>query len=41
MHGMGTRREIDQQHKGLHSVNLELPALDAGYFGAWFGKLAN
>jgi len=24
-----------------HSMNLELPALYAGYFGAWFGGLAN
>ena len=23
-----------------HSMNLELPALHAGYFGAWFGGLA-
>jgi len=23
-----------------HSMNLELPALYAGYFGAWFGGLA-
>jgi non-heme chloroperoxidase len=22
-----------------HSMNLELPALYAGYFGAWFGGL--
>lgn len=24
-----------------HSMNLEMPALYAGYFGAWFGGLAN
>ena len=24
-----------------HSMNLELPALYAGYFGAWFGGLAS
>jgi non-heme chloroperoxidase len=24
-----------------HSMNLELPALYAGYFGAWFGGLQN
>ena len=24
-----------------HSMNLELPALYAGYFGAWFGGLRN
>jgi pimeloyl-ACP methyl ester carboxylesterase len=23
-----------------HSMNLELPALYAGYFGAWFGGLS-
>jgi non-heme chloroperoxidase len=23
-----------------HSMNLEVPALYAGYFGAWFGGLA-
>jgi hypothetical protein len=22
-----------------HSMNLEMPALYAGYFGAWFGAL--
>jgi len=24
-----------------HSMNLEVPALYAGYFGAWFGGLLN
>ena len=25
----------------VHSMNLELPALYAGYLGTWFGGLAN
>ena len=24
-----------------HSINLEVPALHAGYFGAWFGGLGD
>jgi hypothetical protein len=36
----GSHAGLPANHGAGHSMNLESPALYAGYFGAWFGGLS-